>query len=153
MVSAEEAAAFISPGDRVGMSGFTGSGHPKAVPAALIGRVADAARRGDHFAVSVWTVSTAPELSGGLAAVDGIDLRMPYQSDPVTCAKINAGLLGYVDVHLSHVAQMAAGGSFGHLDVALIEVAGVTADGALIPSSSVVAAIRGSAWLTGSSSR
>jgi len=99
VVSAEEAAAFISPGDRVGMSGFTGSGHPKAVPAALIGRAADAARRGDHFAVSVWTVSTAPELSGGLAAVDGIDLRMPYQSDPVTRAKINAGLLGYVDVH------------------------------------------------------
>ena len=137
VVSAEEAAAFISPGDRVGMSGFTGSGHPKAVPAALVRRAADAAARGDHFAVSVWTVSTAPELSGALAAVDGIDLRMPYQGDPVTRAKINAGLLGYVDVHLSHVAQMAAGGSFGHLDVALIEVAGVTADGALIPSSSV----------------
>jgi len=137
VVSAEEAAAFISPGDRVGMSGFTGSGHPKTVPAALIRRAVDAAGRGDHFAVSVWTVSTAPELSGGLAAVDGIDLLMPYQSDPVTRAKINAGLLGYVDAHLSHVAQMTAGGFFGHLDVAVIEVAGVTADGALIPSSSV----------------
>ena len=82
VVSAEEAAAFISPGDRVGMSGFTGSGHPKAVPAALIRRVADAAGRGEHFAVSVWTVSTAPELSGGLAAVDGIDLQTPCQSQP-----------------------------------------------------------------------
>jgi len=137
VVSAEEAAAFISPGDRVGMSGFTGSGHPKAVPAALVRRAAGAAGRGDHFAVSVWTVSTAPELSGALAAVDGIDLRMPYQSDPVTRAKINAGLLGYLDVHLSHVAQMVREGFFGHLDVALVEVAGVTADGALIPSSSV----------------
>ena len=138
VMSAEEAAAFIAPGDHVGISGFTGSGHPKAVPAALVRRAADAAARGDRFAVSVWTgSSTAPELDGALAAVDGIDLRMPYQSDPVTRAKINAGLIDYVDIHLSHVAQMVAEGLFGQLDVALVEVAGVTADGALIPSSSV----------------
>ena len=138
VMPAEEAAAFIAPGDHVGMSGFTGSGHPKAVPAALVRRVTEAAGRGDRFAVSVWTgSSTAPELDGALAAADGIDLRMPYQSDPVTRAKINAGLLDYVDVHLSHVAQMVSEGLFGHLDVALVEVAGVTADGALIPSSSV----------------
>jgi succinyl-CoA:acetate CoA-transferase len=138
VMPAEEAAAFIAPGDHVGMSGFTGSGHPKAVPGALVRRVTDAAERGDRFAVSVWTgSSTAPDLDGALAAADGIDLRMPYQSDPVTRAKINAGLLDYVDLHLSHVAQMVTEGFFGHLDVALIEVAGITDDGALIPSSSV----------------
>lgn len=137
VISAEEAAGLVSPGDRVGMSGFTGSGHPKAVPAALVRRAVDAAARGDHFAVSVWTVSTAPDLGGALAAVDGIDLRMPYQSDPVIRAKINDGLVGYLDVHLSHVAPMVRGGCFGPLDVAVVEVAGVTADGALIPSSSV----------------
>jgi succinyl-CoA:acetate CoA-transferase len=138
VMSADEAAAFIAPGAHVGMSGFTGFGYPKAVPAALVRRVADAAARGDRFAVSVWTgSSTAPELDGALAAVDGIDLRMPYQSDPVTRAKINAGQLDYLDVHLSHVAQMVTEGFFGHLDVALVEVAGITEDGALIPSSSV----------------
>src|ERR1022692_3213142 len=138
VMPAEEAAAFIAPGDHVGMSGFTGSGHPKAVPAALVRSVTDAAARGDRFAVSVWTgSSTAPELDGALAAVDGIDLRKPYQSDPVSRAKINAGLLDYLDVHLSHVAQMLSEGLFGHLDVALVEVAGITAEGALIPSSSV----------------
>ena len=138
VMSAEDAAAFITPGDRVGMSGFTGFGHPKAVPTALVSRAAAAVARGDRFAVSVWTgSSTAPELDGALAAVDGIDLRMPYQSDPVTRAKINAGTLEYLDVHLSHVAQMVGEGFFGHLDIALIEVTGVTADGALIPSSSV----------------
>ena len=137
VMQAEEAAAFITPGDHVGMSGFTGFGHPKAVPAALVRRAADAAARGDRFAISVWTgSSTAPELDGALAAVDGIDLRMPYQSDPVTRAKINAGTLDYVDMHLSHVAQMVTEGFLGHLDIALIEIAGVTADGALIPSSS-----------------
>jgi succinyl-CoA:acetate CoA-transferase len=138
VMSAEEAAAFIAPGDHVGMSGFTGFGYPKAVPAELVRRAVDEAGRGDRFAVSVWTgSSTAPELDGAMAAVDGIDLRMPYQSDPVTRARINAGLLDYVDVHLSHVAQMVKEGFFGHLDIALVEVAGVTADGALIPSSSV----------------
>ena len=138
VMSAEDAASFIAPGDHLGMSGFTGSGHPKAVPAALVRRVTDAAERGERFAVSVWTgSSTAPELDGALAAVDAIDLRMPYQSDPVTRAKINAGLLDYVDVHLSHVAHMVSDGFFGHLDAALIEVAGIAADGALIPSSSV----------------
>jgi succinyl-CoA:acetate CoA-transferase len=138
VMSADEAAAFIAPGDHVGMSGFTGFGHPKAVSAALVRRAADAAARGDRFAIGVWTgSSTAPELDGALAAVDWIDLRIPYQSDPVTRAKINAGQLDYLDIHLSHVAQMALEGFFGHLDVALVEVTGVTADGALIPSSSV----------------
>ena len=137
VMPAEEAAAFITPGDRIGMSGFTSSGHPKAVPAALVRQAAEAAARSDHFAVSVWTVATAPELGGALAAVDGIELRMPYQSDPVTRAKINAGTLDYLDMHLSHVAQMVRQGFPSHLDIALIEVTGVTADGALIPSSSV----------------
>jgi succinyl-CoA:acetate CoA-transferase len=107
VMPAEDAAAFIAPGDNVGMSGFTGSGYPKAVPAALVARITEAAARGDRFTVSVWTgSSTAPQLDGALAAADGIDLRMPYQSDPVSRAKINAGLLDYVDLHLSHVAQM-----------------------------------------------
>jgi succinyl-CoA:acetate CoA-transferase len=138
VVSADEAAALISAGAHVGMSGFTGAGYPKAVPAALVRRIEDARARGDRFAVSVWTgASTAPELDGALAAVDGIDLRMPYQSDPVSRAKINAGLMDYLDVHLSHVAQMVWQGFFGHLDVAVVEVSGITEDGDLVPSASV----------------
>jgi succinyl-CoA:acetate CoA-transferase len=138
VMSADEAAALIAPGDNVGMSGFTGAGYPKDVPGALVRRVTEATARGKKFSVSVWTgASTAPDLDGALAAVDGIDLRMPYQSDPVSRAKINAGAMDYLDLHLSHVAQMVWEGFFGHLDVALVEVAGITADGALIPSSSV----------------
>ncbi|NMM24671.1 MAG: acetyl-CoA hydrolase/transferase family protein [Phycicoccus sp.] len=138
VMSAEAAAAFIKPGDNVGMSGFTGAGYPKAVPGALVDRVKAATARGERFSMGVWTgASTAPELDGALAKVDGIDLRMPYQSDPVTRAKINAGQMDYLDVHLSHVAQMVWEGFFGHLDVAVVEVAGITEDGSLIPSSSV----------------
>jgi succinyl-CoA:acetate CoA-transferase len=138
VMSADEAAALIPAGAHVGMSGFTAAGYPKLVPAALARRIALAHARGEEFSVAVWTgASTAPELDGALAAVDGIDLRMPYQSDPVSRAKINAGLMDYVDVHLSHVAQMVWEGFFGPLDVAVVEVAAVTAEGALVPSSSV----------------
>ena len=120
------------------MSGFTGAGYPKEVPLALAQRIVEANAAGDRFKINVWTgASTAPELDGALAAVDGIELRLPYQSDPVSREKINTGQMEYIDVHLSHVAQMVWEGFLGHLDVALIEVSGITADGALIPSSSV----------------
>ncbi len=138
VMSADDAASFIEDGAHVGMSGFTGSGHPKAVPEALARRIGEAHGRGDRFTVGIWTgASTGPELDGALAAADGIDLRMPYQSDPVSRAKINAGEIDYLDLHLSHVAQAVWEGFFGHLDLALVEVAGITADGELVPSSSV----------------
>ena len=139
VTTAEDAAALIPAGANVGMSGFTGAGYPKAVPGALAERIAKLnAAGGEPFKVSVWTgASTAPELDGALAAADGIDLRLPYQSDPVTREKINSGEMQYTDIHLSHVAQMVWQGFFGPLDVAVIEVSGVTEDGLLIPSSSV----------------
>src|SRR4051812_25114730 len=138
VVPAEVAAAMISPGATVGMSGFTGAGYPKEVPLALARRITEATASGARFKINVWTgASTAPELDGALAAADGIELRLPYQSDPVSREKINSGQMEYIDVHLSHVAQMAWTGFLGHLDVALVEVSGITADGALIPSSSV----------------
>ncbi len=138
VMSADAAAALIQPGANIGMSGFTGAGYPKVVPAALVRRITEATARGDRFKVGVWTgASTAPELDGALAAADAVELRMPYQSDPVSRAKINAGEMDYLDVHLSHVAQMVWEGFFGHLDIAVVEIAGITADGELIPSSSV----------------
>ena len=138
VMSADDAAGLIADGSHIGMSGFTGSGYPKAVPAALARRITDAHERADHFAVSVWTgASTGPELDGVLAATTGIDLRMPYQSDPVTRDQINRGAMDYLDLHLSEVAQMVWEGFFGHLDLAVVEVAGITEDGDLVPSSSV----------------
>src|SRR3954467_626869 len=138
VVPADAAAAMIKPGSTVGMSGFTGAGYPKEVPLALARRITEANAGGARFRINVWTgASTAPELDGALAAADGIELRLPYQSDPVSRQKINDGLMEYIDVHLSHVAQMVWQGFLGHLDVALVEVSGITAEGALIPSSSI----------------
>ena len=138
IMSAEEAAALIQHGDHVGMSGFTSSGYPKAVPPALARRIESSNARGDTFRIGVWTgASTAPELDGALAKVGGIEMRLPYQSDPTCRARINAGELEYLDIHLSHVAQFVWFGFLGRLNVALVEVAGVLEDGRLIPSTSV----------------
>lgn len=132
--SAQDAAAMIADGDNVGMSGFTGAGHPKAVPSALADRIAAGAR----LRIGLWTgAGTTPDLDGALAAVDGIGLRLPYQSDPLLRAKINAGAVDYLDLHIGDVAPMARHGVLGHLDVALIEVAGITPAGELIGSTSV----------------
>ena len=138
IVSAEAAAAMVQPDWNVGMSGFTGAGYPKAVPLALAKHIEAAHAAGKPFRIGLWTgASTAPELDGALAKVDGIDMRLPYQSDPTVRAKINSGHMQYVDIHLSHVAQFVWFGFLGHLNVAVIEVAGVLPDGRLICSTSV----------------
>ncbi|MHB8993199.1 MAG: acetyl-CoA hydrolase/transferase family protein [Chloroflexota bacterium] len=138
LMSAEEAASLIPAGANVGMSGFTGSGYPKAVPAALARRITEANNAGRRFRIGVWTgASTAPELDGALAQVDGIELRLPYQSDPTCRERINSGRMEYIDIHLSHVAQYVWFGFLGKLDFAVVEVAGILPDGRLIPSSSI----------------
>ena len=138
VMSAAEAAALIPSGVNVGMSGFTGAGYPKAVPAELAKRISNANLNGQPFRIGVWTgASTAPELDGALASVDGVEMRLPYQSDPVCRQRINAGEMEYIDIHLSHVAQFVWFGFLGKLDIAVVEVAGILEDGRLIPSSSI----------------
>jgi len=139
VMSAEAAAALIQVGANVGMSGFTGAGHPKVVPQALAARLTALHAAGQRDArVSVWTgASTAPELDGVLAQAQGIEMRLPYQSDPTCRQRINAGQMHYTDLHLSHVAPLARSGALGPLDVAVIEVVGILPDGRLIPSTSI----------------
>jgi len=138
VMSPEEAAALIPSGVTVGMSGFTGAGYPKAVPQALAHRIMDANLARKKFRICVWTgASTAPELDGALAMVEGVELRLPYQSDPTCRKRINAGEMEYIDIHLGHVAQFVQFGFLGKLDIALVEVTGILEDGRLIPSSSV----------------
>ena len=107
VMSAADAAAFIQPGMTVGMSGFTGSGYPKAVPIALAERMEAAHAAGNPFQVRLWTgASTGPELDGALARANGIASRLPYNSDPIAREKINRGEMEYFDMHLSQVAPM-----------------------------------------------
>ena len=138
LMSAEDAATLIAPGSTVGLSGFTGSGYPKAVPLALAARIEAEHAAGNPFQVRVWTgASTGPELDGALAKANGIEFRLPYNSDPIAREKINRGEMEYFDMHLSQVAPMAWQGFLGPLDTAVIEISGIKADGSLIPSSSI----------------
>ncbi|MEE7548153.1 acetyl-CoA hydrolase/transferase family protein [Xanthomonas sp. Kuri4-1] len=138
IVTAEAAAALIEPGETVAMSGFTGSGYPKAVPMALAQRIEAAHLQGQPFQIKLMTgASTAPELDGALAKADGIAMRMPFQSDPDARQRINAGTLDYIDIHLSHVAQHVWFGFYGQIDTAVVEVSAIRADGELVPSTSV----------------
>lgn len=138
VMSAGDAAALINTGSTIGMSGFTGSGYPKAVPLALAARIEAEHAAGRPFALRVWTgASTGPELDGALAKANGIEFRLPYNSDPVAREKINRGEMEYFDMHLSQVAPMAWQGFLGPLDTAVVEVSGIRPDGSLIPSSSV----------------
>ncbi|RUL65775.1 acetyl-CoA hydrolase/transferase family protein [Dyella dinghuensis] len=138
LMPADQAAAQIMPGMTVGMSGFTGAGYPKEVPAALASRMEQAHARGSDFKLRLLTgASTAPELDGELAKAGGIDFRLPYQSDPELRARINQGKIEYMDIHLGQVAQYAWFGFLGKIDMAVIEVSAVLDDGRLIPSTSV----------------
>lgn len=138
VTTAETAAQYIHPGDNVGMSGFTGSGYPKAVPSALAKRIRAAHETGQDFSIGLFTgASTAPELDGVLAEVDGVHLRAPFMGDPTMRKAINDGRVEYNDVHLSHLAQQVWFGHYGKLDVAVVEVAAILPNGLLVPGSSV----------------
>lgn len=126
VVDADHAAALIQPGETVAMSGFTGSGYPKAVPLALAARIEQAHAAGQSFQIKLMTgASTAPELDGALAKADAIALRMPFQSDPDARKRINDGTLDYIDIHLSHVAQHVWFGFYGPIDTAVVEVSAI----------------------------
>ncbi len=138
VMSAEDAAALIAPDTTVGLSGFTASGYPTAVPLALAARIEAEHAAGRPFKLRIWTgASTGPELDGALAKADGIEFRLPYNSDPTCRDKINSGQMAYFDMHLSQVAPVAWQGILGPLDTAIIQVTGIREDGGLIPASSV----------------
>ncbi|MEL4505484.1 acetyl-CoA hydrolase/transferase family protein [Luteococcus sp. H138] len=138
VMSPAEAAALVTPGAKIGFSGFTGSGYPKEFPVALAARIKEAKDKGEDFKIDVFTgASTAPELDGALAETGGMNFRTPYQSDPISRAKINDGTTFYSDIHLSHLANQMAYGFFGDLDYAVIEATRINEDGTVVPSSSV----------------
>ena len=133
IVSAEEVAAYIKPDMSIGMSGFTASAYPKAIPLALAERM-----KKEPFKINLWTgASTGPELDDTLAAVHGIKKRLPYQTDAILRGEINNGSVDYLDLHLSESAQLARVGYLGKLDVAIVEAVAITEEGNIIPSTSL----------------
>ena len=113
IVSAEEVAAYIKPDMSIGMSGFTASSYPKAIPLALAERM-----KKEPFKINLWT-------------------RLPYQTDAILRGEINDGSVDYLDLHLSESAQLGRVGYLGKLDLAIVEAVAITEEGNIIPSTSL----------------
>ncbi len=133
VVSAEEAASWIDDGMTLGMSGFTLFGEPKEFPMAL-------AERGkkEKFKVNLFTgASMGPAADGSMAEAGIINLRFPYNANPILRKQINEGKAFYIDQHLSHNAEYVRQGVLPRIDYAIIEAAAITEDGDIIPTGSV----------------
>ena len=138
VMSAEDALQFINNGDNVGISGFTGSAYPKAMPKVIADKAIAEREAGREFKISLFTgASTAPECDGLLAEAGALKFRSPYQSDPSMRKAINAEEIEYQDMHLSHLAQQVQAGFWGPMNVAIVEASSIDADGHVIPASSV----------------
>ncbi|WP_084611502.1 acetyl-CoA hydrolase/transferase family protein [Tomitella biformata] len=137
-MSAAAAAELIEPGHTVAISGFASAGTPKALIPALAERIHRVRGTGTNFTINLLTgASVSTETERLLSEIDGVALRMPYQSEATARRNINSGRMDYVDIHLSHVAQQVWEGYYGEVDVAVVEIAGITEDGELIPSASI----------------
>lgn len=133
VVSAEEAASWIEDGMTLGLSGFTLFGEPKLFPQALANR-----GKNEKFKVNLYTgASMGPAADQSMAEADIINLRLPYQGNPVLRNKINNGEVFYIDQHLSHSAELIRQGVLGKINYAVIEAAAITEDGLIIPTGSV----------------
>ena len=136
IISAETAAAMIENGHILGVSGFSPSGYPKAIPLALAERIKQSA---SPLQVDILAgASTGDELDKALAEVNGIRRRMPYQTCTVCRKSLNTpGGISYQDQHLSLSPQNTRYGFYGDIDFAIIEACAITEDGGIVPTTSL----------------
>jgi propionyl-CoA:succinyl-CoA transferase len=129
-LTAEEAAELIPDGAMVGVSGFTPAGSPKAVPRAIAKRARALHAAGTPFQVRVLSgASTGVACDDELGLAEAISWRAPYMTSGPLRKLANTGRLDFVDMHLSHVAQMAMEGFLGPVNFAVVEATDITAGG------------------------
>ena len=126
----EEAASLIPNGAMVAVGGFTPAGAPKAVPRALAHRARELHKAGKQFQIKLVSgASTGPACDDELAQAEAVSWRAPYFTSAPMRDLANTGRLEFVDMHLSHVAQMVKEGFLGPIDVAIIEATEIKPDG------------------------
>lgn len=134
IVSAGEAAEMIRDGMVIGVSGFTPSGYPKAVPLAIAERV----KNGERLKLSLYSgASLGPEIDELWASLGIISARMPYQTSSCLRKNINEGTVDYIDLHLSHFPQCVSSGTVPKIDVAIVEALAITEEGGLVPTTGI----------------
>ncbi len=134
ITSAEKAAEMIRDGMVIGVSGFTPSGYPKAVPFAIAERV----KKGERLKLSLYSgASLGPEIDELWAGLDIISMRLPYQTSSALRNSINDGTVDYIDQHLSHSPQNVSSGAIPKIDVAIVEALAITEEGHIVPTSGI----------------
>lgn len=134
IMSAEDAAAMIEDNMVLGVSGFTASGYPKAVPHAL----AERGRNGETLKVDIYSgASLGPEIDTELTEAGVLRYRMPYMTDKAFRTAVNNGTCDYVDMHLSQSAQYVNYGIMPDIDIAIVEALAINEDGSIVPTTSV----------------
>lgn len=135
ITSAETAARLIQDGMTVGVSGFTPSGCPKVVPAALERQVREEGRKVRIQLLS--GASTGNEIDTLLGDAGIIARRAPYITSSNFRRVVNKGGTYYQDVHLGAMAQDVRYGQYGKIDVALVEACAITENGGIVPTTAV----------------
>lgn len=122
-MTAAEAAALIKNDENIAMSGFTPAGSPKAVTLELA-KIAEAEHAaGRPFKIGLFTgASTGQSTDGVLTQAEALKYRAPYTTNGDFRKAVNAGMIPYNDLHLSHMAQELRYGFMGEVDWAIIEV-------------------------------
>ena len=134
ITTAEEAAMLIKDGMVLGVSGFTASGYPKAVPHAL----AERGKSGEKIKVDLYSgASLGPQIDTELTEAGILRYRMPYMTNKNLRKAINAGECDYVDMHLSQSAQYVNYGVMPKIDIAIVEALAINEDGSIVPTTSV----------------
>jgi len=130
VMTAEEAAASISNGAMVAVSGFTPAGSPKAVPRALARRARALHEAGEPFQIRLLSgASTGAACDDELGNAEAVSWRAPYLTSAPLRKQANSGRLDFVDMHLSHVSQLVLEGFLGRIDIAVVEATEITSDG------------------------
>lgn len=131
IITPEQAAEMIESNSIIGVSGFTPSGYPKAIPLALSKCV------GKNGITIITGASVGPEIDQRLVESGVMKRRIPYQTNKVLRNGINNGTVEYIDQHLSHTAQQVRNQFLGKMNYAIIEACSITESGGIVPTSSV----------------
>jgi succinyl-CoA:acetate CoA-transferase len=133
IINAEQAVSHFKKRMVVASSGFTKAGDSKAVLNTLAER-----SKTDPLKITLVTgASLGHGTDGVLAQAGAIELRFPFQVDPVMRKGINDGEVPFIDQHLGETAELLKNKNFPDLDIAIIEAVRIEEDGSIIPTTSV----------------
>jgi len=133
ITDADEAVTAIKSGMTIAFGGYTSSGYPKAIALKL----AERNKRGTNLTLNVITGANVGPLDAIFAETDIVDFRAPMIENKAMSALANSGKIHYCEQQMNKMPELIRCESFGKIDVAVIEALRITAEGNVVPTSSV----------------